>query len=228
MTERANLWTLRLLAIVAAIAVWMNASVAKREAMSERVLDVTVTYNPKRQVLLLNPTPTVKVRLRGSDRKIRNLNPLTIEVLVDISRSEAGLVEAHLGADNVVRPDDLDVVSVEPNLLRLQLDREASQLVAVRPRLVGEPAAGAQPLEARVTPDAVLVSGPESTLRRLTAVETSPIHLDGHALSFSETATVQSPDSLVRIVQPTRVKVEVPMQAPGEGDDRMRHRGSSL
>jgi hypothetical protein len=58
----------------------------------------------------------------------------------------------------------------------------------------------------------VVVEGPSSRLARLDHVETQPIDLDGHALSFEETVGVVSPDSLVQIQQPARVRVRVPLK----------------
>lgn len=214
MSERTGLWPLRLLAFGLALVVWYFASVEKREQLGERLLDVSVTYNAPRGLIILDPVQAVRVRLRGSDRRMRSLSPSAVDVVVEPLAREPGAVEVHLGAENVVRPDDLEVVSIEPNSLRLQLDREGTRLVPVRPRLVGEPAAGALPQNPTATPDAVVVSGPESRLRDLAFVPTGPIALDGHALDFEETVIVLSPDPLLRIVEPSMVTVRVPMAPP--------------
>ena len=73
--QRTNLWALRLLAIFAAIVVWFSTSFVKRERLSEKLIDATVTYNPARGIIILDPLQTVKVRLRGPDKQIRTLAP---------------------------------------------------------------------------------------------------------------------------------------------------------
>ncbi|MGE0639250.1 MAG: CdaR family protein [Thermoanaerobaculia bacterium] len=82
------------------------------------------------------------------------------------------------------------------------------------PRLVGEPAGGAVPLEPVARPARARISGPASLLTGLEGVTTSPISLDGHALTFQQTVSVVSPNPLVRIVAPAVVVVNVPMFVP--------------
>jgi hypothetical protein len=155
----------------------------------------------------------VRVRLRGRTSKIRSLNPLAVDVLVTLTDSRRGLIEVTLGPDNVVLPEDVEVMSIEPNQLELRLDREVTQTLPVKFKLMGEPAAGARVQKVEVVPDRVQVSGPESRLRSLRWLTTSNVNLNGHALDFEETVAVISPDPLVKILQPTVVLVRVPPRA---------------
>lgn len=218
--SRRGVWGLRLFALLAAVGVWFSASFVKRERVSEKLIDATVTYNPTRGLIILDPLQTVKVRLRGPDRQIRTLAPHVVDVVIEVSGVAAGTLDVQLDESNVLRPEGLEVVAIEPNSIPLRLDRERSQMLKVTPRLVGEPAAGAEPLSPIAHPDMVQVTGPESLLAGITAATTSPISLDGHALSFRQTVSVVPPDPLVRIVQPSVVTVEVPMHFPGTATER--------
>lgn len=218
--RQASPWGLRLLALFAAVAVWFSASLVKREKVSEKLIDATVTYNPSRGIIILDPIQTVKVRLRGPDRQIRTLAPHVVDVVIEVSGGSIGMRDVQLDESNVLRPESLEVVAIEPNSIPLRLDREKTQMLKVSPRLVGEPAAGAEPLSPIARPDMVQVSGPESLLAGITAATTSPISLDGHALTFTETVSVVPPGPLVRIVQPSVVTVEIPMHFPGTGPER--------
>ena len=215
MNHSAGRWGLRILAIVASLAVWYAASFAKRERQSEKVVDAAVTYNAPRGFVILDPVQTVKVRLRGPDRAILNLAPQVVNVVVSIDRAETGSVEAPIAFEQILRPVGISVLGVEPNSLRLRLDRELVRELPVSPRLSGEPAGGVVPLEPTARPATVRVAGPQSILSGLVAVRTSPINLDGHAITFSQTVNVVSPTPLVRIVEPSYVTVEVPMAVPG-------------
>ncbi len=219
MTERTSIWGLRLLALFAAILVWFFASVGKRERLSEKLIDAAVTYNPPRGLILLDPVQTVKVRLRGPDRRIRNLAPFVVDVVVELADTDPGTVDLHLGPENVLRPEEVEVVSVEPNTLRLRVDREGQRRLPVLPRIVGEPAAGAEPHTPTVTPGIATVAGPQSLIASLASVTTSPISLDGHALSFTQTVSVVAPDPLIRVLEPTTVTVLIPMETPDAGED---------
>ena len=214
MSPAAGRWGLRILAIMGALAVWFAASFVKREHQSEKVIDAAVTYNAPRGFVILDPVQSVKVRLRGPDRAIRSLAPQVVDVVVEIPRAEAGSVELPISFDQVLRPVGISVLAVEPNSIRLRLDRELVRELPVKPRLTGEPAGGVIALEPIARPPRVRVSGPHSEVSGLVSVPTSPVNLDGHGITFTQTVNVVSPTPLVRIVEPTFVTVEVPMAMP--------------
>ncbi len=207
-------WSLRLLALALATLLWFFGTLETREQESEKVVESSVTYSTPRGLILLDPVQRVKVRLRGRTSKVRSLNPLAVDVLVTLTDSRRGQIEVTLGPDNVVVPEDVEVMSIEPNQLELRLDREVTQTLPVKFKLMGEPAAGARVLHVEVVPDRVQVSGPESRLRTLRWLTTSNVNLNGHALDFEESVAVISPDPLVKIVQPTVVAVRVSLAAP--------------
>lgn len=218
MTERTSKWGLRLLALIGAIVIWWIASVEKRERVSEKLVDASVSYNSPTGLILLDPIQTVKVRLRGPDRRIRAIAPFQLDVVVDINADEPGTLQVQLTQDNVITPDEVSVVSIEPNLLQIQVDREATVLLPVHVPLIGEPAGGAVPGDPRAVPDHVRIRGPESLISGLAAVSTSPISLDGHALSFVQRVSVVPTDPLVHVVEPPFVSVQVPMRNPDVPD----------
>lgn len=207
-------WGLRLLAVGIAIGIWFNASVEDRLVSSERVVEASVSYNRPRGFIVINPQPTVNVRLGGSKKAVRQLSPSMVYVQVELTQRQEGSATITLGPDNVTAPDGLEVVSIEPATLRVDLEHEVTQRVPVFAKLTGEPAAGSTMQEPEVFPNQVLVTGPASMLAKLEALATRPINLDGHALTFEETVQVVTPDPLIQIVQPSKVTVRVPMQPP--------------
>lgn len=212
-----SIWGLRVLAVVVAIFLWFTVADHKREGLSEKVLDVTVSYNTPRGFILLNPVEKVRVRFRGPTSKIFELRPDEVETFVEVPPVETGVVDVQLRADHNIRlPDpDLEVVSVEPSLLHLELDREINRQLKVVPQLVGEPAAGAKVGDTVVTPPLVMVRGPSSHLTQGVTLSTTPIRLDQHALDFEETVAVTSSDPLVQVIQPQLVTVRIPLNVPG-------------
>lgn len=215
MMPRVGRWGLRALALAGALTVWYFSSVETRERTSEKVIDASVTYNLPRGAILLDPIQSVKVRVRGPDRKLRALTPYAVDVVVDVGDYRPGAVElVQVGPSSVQRPDEIDVVSIEPNSIPVRLDLEASRTLPVVPRIVGEPAGGAVAGEIVVLPESALVRGPQSLLASLDALTTSPVSLDGHAFSFDQTVSLIPPDPLVRVVHPGAVTVRVPMQQP--------------
>jgi YbbR domain-containing protein len=218
MSDSARTWSLRLLALGIAIGVWFSVSFEDREALTERLVEASVSYNRPRGFVILDPVPTVNVRLRGSSKLVRQLNPYQVDVQVELAQTEPGSVSVNLGPENVLMPEGLEVVSLEPNTIRVELEREMTQRMPVVPHLVGEPAAGAVADEPEVFPNQVLVTGPESLLARIQSLSTRPVNLNGHALTFEETVAVVPPDPLIQVVQPSKVSVRVPIRQPGPAD----------
>ncbi|HVF58702.1 MAG TPA: CdaR family protein [Thermoanaerobaculia bacterium] len=222
MTEATRLWGIRLLALAIAVAIWFSVSLDERRKLSEKVVEASVSYNRPRGMIILDPVGTVEVRLRGTERAIRQLNPDLVDVEINLARTPEGQVTVPLGPDDVLTPDGLEVVSIRPNAIRVELDREITRRVPVEPVLVGEPAAGATVGKPEVLPNQVQVTGPESLLSRLRSLPTAPIGLDGHAVPFDVLVAVEAPDPLIQIVPPSRVSVHVPMTPPEIRPDAVR------
>jgi len=214
-TDSASRWGLRALAVAGALLIWFFVSVEKRERTSQKVIDASVTYNLPAGTILLDPVQSVKVRLRGPDRQLRSLSPFAVDVVVDATDLTAsGLESVHLTATDVLLPDGIEVVSLEPNTLSVRLDIEVQRTLPVVPRIVGEPAGGAVPGDIRAVPETAIVRGPEGLLATLDTLTTSPVSLDGHAFSFEQRVSIVPSDPLVRVIQPGAVTVLVPMHNP--------------
>jgi len=213
--RRVRLGALRLTAVALAVMLWLWVTVERRgERPAEKVVDATVTYNPPPGMMILDPQGTVRVRLRGSERAIRRVNPFQIDVQVVVRADREGPLEVRLQPEDVMMPEGVEAVSIEPSVLRLHVDQEVRRLLPVEVPLVGEPAAGAQLAgKPRITPGEVLVTGPRKVVGGLAGVRSNPISLDGHALDFQESALLVSPDPLVQL-QTQVVSVTVPMQQP--------------
>jgi YbbR domain-containing protein len=216
--ERVRTWALRLLALGIAIGIWFNASVEDRLVSSEKVVEASVSYNRPRGFIIINPVGTVNVRLSGSKKTVRQLKSDNVDVQVTLSQRQEGSAIVNLGPENVSAPDGLEVVSIEPGNIRVDLEREVSQRLPVVPKLVGRPAAGAVAEEPEVFPNQVLVTGPEAMLARVDSLTTRPISLEGRTTTLEEPEVpVLTPDPLIQIVQPSKVTVRVPIQpAPND------------
>lgn len=215
MSESTSTWGLRLLALALAVTAWFVFTVEKREPLSEKVIEATVRYDNYPGLIVVERVGSVRIGVRGAVSRMRNLNPFAVDVFVELSNPGKGVFEVPLTSDNVLLPEDLEVVSIEPNIIQLRLDREATQLLPVQPRLEGEPAAGAKVQQADAVPARVLVRGPEDIIRSIGTLATTPVNLTGHALDFQEQAAVLPPDPLVTVVQPAVVTVRVRMEVPG-------------
>jgi len=222
MTKKNALWALRALALGLAVAAWVfvTSSRTDQSEIAETTIEPSVQYNNpgSRDLIVLDPVLRVQVRLRGPLNLISALSPTQVNVVVDLREAQQGLLEVPLTPQNVVRPQGLEVLSIQPNLLTLVVDQVISDLRTVSVRFSGEPAAGAVAGTPEVRPPQVLVRGPESILSGIEGLVTRPVQLDGHAIDFEEQALVVSPSPLVQVLQPTVVTVRVPLTIPNATD----------
>lgn len=213
-----NRWGLRLLAVTLALVAWFAFSVEKRELLSEKVFEATVRYENYPGLVILGRVESVRIGVRGPVSRVRSLNPLQIDVFVEVPEPAKGVFEVPLSAENVFLPQDLEVVSIEPNVIPVELDRQVDHLLGVRARLEGEAAAGAVVMDPEILPPMVLVRGPQSKIDEAGVLTTTPIDLTGHALDFETQARVVSPDPLISVVQPAFVTVRIRLKIPGTGN----------
>lgn len=209
-----GLWGLRLLALGLAALAWFVVSGEKREPSSQKVIETGVRYDVPDGFLLLERVETVAVEVSGAVSRLRTLAPFQVDVFVEVPAQE-GTVRLPVGPEQVALPSGLDLVSIQPNVIELTLDREQTEIVEVVPDLEGEPAAGAVVVSARVVPNQALVRGPASRIRDLESVSTIPINLATHALDFEEDVVVLPPDRMITIVEPRIVRVTIELEIPG-------------
>ena len=215
MSETKSIWGLRLLALALAVTAWFVLSVEKREPLSEKVVEATVRYDNFPGLIVVQRVETVRVGIRGTVSRMRALNPFLVDVFVELPNPTSGAFDVPLTADSVILPEALEVVSIEPNIIHLELDVEKTDLLPVTAKLEGEPAAGAKVRVAEIIPPRVLVRGPEAMIDAIGSLFTTPVDLTGHALDFQEQAAVLPPDPLVSVVQPAVVTVRILMEIPG-------------
>ena len=221
MSERRRLWGLRLLALGLAVLAWFLATADRRESRTgSTVVEAFINYTAPEQLMILQSVEKVRVGIRGTSSQIQNLNPFQVSVGVDLRNADKGALEVNLAPRDVLLPEGLEVISIEPRQFVVDLDRVVQEIRPVEPNLVGEPAAGAVVLRSEVLPPQVLIRGPESLVGDLQSLATSPVSLDGHALDFDQRAQVVSPDAKIQIVQPVVVTVRVSLEVPTVGTSR--------
>jgi YbbR domain-containing protein len=210
--ERIRTWGIRLLALGIAVGLWLNASLEDRLETTERLVEASVSYNRPRGFVIMNQIPTVNVRLLGNRRTIRQLTSAAVDVQVDLAQREPGVYTINLRPEDVLRPEGLEVVSIEPNVVRVELEREITQRLPVIPKLLGRPSVPMA--EPEVFPSQVLVAGPEPLVTRIGSLTTRPIDLTGAVLPLEVTVPVDPPDPLIQVVQPSQVTVRIPPLPP--------------
>jgi YbbR domain-containing protein len=205
-------WGLRLLALGIAIGIWFNASVEDRLVSSEKVVEANVVYDRPSGFVITEAMRRVNVRLLGSQKAIRQLSPYEVDVQVPLSARQEGTVTVTLNPGDVLAPEGLEVVSIDPSEIRVHMEKEIPRRVPVIPRIEGKPVDGVEVGKPEVFSNLALVTGPESMVNRLVSLTTEPISLDGRSATFEVQVPVVSPDPLIQIADPdSQVTVRIPL-----------------
>lgn len=201
----------QLLALLVAVVIWVIASESRREEILERNLTVPVAVLgvPADMVLSGDADETVNIRVRGPASQIRGLLPDTLGATIDLSGARPGTLNVPIPPTAIDTPRNVEVISVQPPTLRVQLELLQRKYVPIRPYLVGSPAEGFTVENIEPRPDNALIIGPASLVEDVSEIPTERVILTGRSGTFRETVGVLSDFPMVRVVQPATTEVIV-------------------
>jgi YbbR domain-containing protein len=205
-----NLGT-KLLALAIAILVWFAFSAQQRERISERTYRIPLSVaNVPAQALIASPLPpAIEVRLRGPFTALRQLDPGKLEAVIDLTGAPLGQRIYRLDPEDINVPQEVEVIAISPSEIRVARDATAEKTVPIAARLTGAPAPGYEVGEVAVEPPVARLIGPDSTLSRMTSVETDPVSVADRSADFSVPATVVAENPGVRVQEGQVVTVTV-------------------
>jgi len=187
-----------LVALVAAILLWYGLAGQQNENISVRGVKAALTLvNMPRDLVLISSVPdTISLQLRGPLSK---------------SFERPGTSSFTIDAASIPLPDDVEVVSIEPSSISLDLARLTTGNVPLQPVVEGVPAPGFKIGEIKVSPLQVNVQGPDTLVSELEFVDTTPVSVEGVTGPVEATVQPRLPDPLLRslTVVPVIVTVDI-------------------
>ena len=150
----------------------------------------------------------MSLQLRGPlTRTLDSNNPP--EVLLDLADARPGINSYPINESDIPLPAEVDVVSVDPSAITLELERQESRLVLVRPVIDGVPAEGFVLGEILIVPTHYTIQGPESRLLALEFVETNQISIEGATAPVDAVVQPLIPDPLLRALGIGQIQITV-------------------
>jgi len=205
-----------LVSVLAAFLLWYVLSAQRTREISVRGVraQLTLVNIPSNLVLVSGVPDTVLVQLRGP--LSRALDPrATLEVLLDLSNARPGTSSYPINGSDIPLPPEVEVVSVEPAAISLELERRQTLSVAVRPVVEGVPAAGFAIAAVRVAPEQVAIQGPESRLDGVDFVATTAVSVEGATGPVQAVVEPILPDPLLRLLSAIPIQVVVQIEPGG-------------
>ncbi len=207
---------IKIVSLILACVVWFIVSAPRRGRVRERIVTASLSLVgvPSDLMITTDIPGSVAVRVRGRVQELRALASQSLEASADLSQiNRSGEVEITIRPQHINVPEEIEVVSIQPNKVRFRIEQVRQSAVAIRPFLDGEPPSGYLVGEATASPDRALVSGPASQILKLDEVATERIIMTGRTATFVQNVAVVSDSPLVRVVSPVTTQVTVPVLA---------------
>lgn len=208
---------LKLVSLIAAVVLWLAVV---RDPQSEVVIKIPVQFNhvPANLDFTSENIPQAEIRVRGPERIVRDIDAADVHASLDLTGAAPGEHTYDLNIRKIKVPRGVEVVQVIPAQMRIDLDKEITKEVPVRPRVIGSFAPGVQyaPNGVVAVPSEVKVVGPERRVNQIEAVLTDPVDATGVVGSATFVTNVYVPDPLVQLVHPSPIHVTVVTEKSGK------------
>jgi YbbR domain-containing protein len=135
-------------------------------------------------------TLTARVYLDGPRDVLDALRAGQITVTADMSNVESGVRVIQLTVEPNSLPANVRVKEIEPRSIRVTVERVIVREVPIVPRFEGEPRAGYEVIDWKITPATVRIGGAESQVRDITEVSTETVRLSDRVAPFSDTVAI--------------------------------------
>lgn len=181
------------------------------EQTVERTMRIPLEFTnlPAHLELAGDAPESVDVRIRGASAALSRLTAGDLLAVLDLRLARPGPRLFHLQGRDIRAPFSVEIVQVLPSSMAMTFEPSETKIVAVAPRVEGEPAAGFRIGSIASDPPTVTIAGPATAVRALTEAITEPVSIAGAAASVTEVATVGVVDPTVRVRSPQSVRVSV-------------------
>ena len=202
---------LKLMAVLLATALWF---IVAGEQQVERAMRVPLEFRnkPAHLAIVGEPPAGVDIRVVGSSAILSRMDAGELVAVLDLSGARAGSRLFHMRTDAVRVPYGIEVQSLTPATIPLELESSLQRTLKVNPAVAGEPAPGFVVGAVTSDPPSVDVMGPESHVRGLTSATTEPVSIAGARADVQDTVTIGVTDGAVRLVEPRSAAVKVQIQ----------------
>ena len=202
---------LKAVSLLLATLLWFQ--IAGQETVQRTMLLPIELVNMAEQLQVSNDYPRdVEVTVR-SDRGPEVLDDQDMAILIDLEGKGAG-PDLVILRDEQIRnlPTGVEVLRIEPDRIRLELENTLRRLVAITPEIEGTPGTGYEVTDVLASPREVMISGPESHVQNVSTAHTEPIDVEGRTESMTVETFVDLEDPQLRIENTASVSVSVTIE----------------
>ncbi len=201
-----------------ALALWYAVA---HDQPAEIALTVPIEFynTPEHLEISSERIQRAEIRVQGPARVLREMTNADIDAIIDLAGVHVGEHTFDLTAKQIRHlPHNVQILQVVPSQIRLELDRSASKLVDVTPRVIGSFAAGYRLGEVQAVPSKITIVGPQSRLESIESAITDPVDATGLVGRGTFTTQAYVGDPLVQLMDPEPIHVTVSTVKTNSGE----------
>jgi YbbR domain-containing protein len=212
---------LKLLALLITAVIWL--SVALRPMSEITITNVPIEFRNLPEFLIVSEYDalTARVSLRGSRDALEAVRPSALVAVADLSGIKPGVRVIRLELDRSKLPPGVKDLELEPQNVRILVERLVERDLPVRPRFEGEPPQGYELIGWNVSPPIIRVAGAESRLQSLKEASTETINLTDKTAPFVTEVAVDIGTPNVNIPDERQRKVQLTVQVSEKRKERI-------
>jgi YbbR domain-containing protein len=167
---------LKALALIIAVGLWLAG-----HRDTERAVEVPVEFRnmPLDLMVVDNRVDFVVLRLSGPRTLVSTIDSDDLKLSIDLNGAKSGTSSYPLTSNSFNIPRGITVARITPPVVHLRLEPVLRRKVPISVRVSGKAAPGYRVSRTAAEPEMVFVEGPADDVRRLVAVETLPIDIEG-------------------------------------------------
>lgn len=190
-----------------AIFLWVRED---REAAVTGYAPIRLIY-PEDMVQISPTVEKASITIRGRWSTLNRFDPSSLEPITVEVRAQDNGEFVQIPTEGVKLPPGLEVSSIQPNYVRVELEKKSEKTVNVRPRLVGTPSEEYRIGDVEVRPDSVLIRGPESSVAKISYAGTEPIDVTGAQETMDREVQLRFDDPLINYDLSSPIRVRIPV-----------------
>ena len=169
---------LKVLSAALALSLWFFVTY---RGQSEMVIDAPLEFKsmPKDLELLRQNVKKVNLNISGHERILKDLRPMDVRVIVDLSDAKKGEAVYFFDKDNIAVPRTVKVLRMDPAGVKVFLDESSSKTVPVKAHITGALEEGYRIKSVEVKPSTVEVEGARTEVNRIALLRTEQIDITG-------------------------------------------------
>lgn len=199
---------LKILSIALAFLLFAVSRQPQREVL---IVGVPIEYTniPPGLEITGNFPTTANLRLRGAKDVVRSVTVNQLEVVVDLSGKTVGERVIQLKANDVLRPEKVEIRRIDPSTIELKFEPTTRKMIGVEPQISGTPNSNFELRKLTPIPTMIEIEGPESKVNQVAKLQTESILIEGKKENFESEVEIETMEQGVRLVNPGPVKVLV-------------------